>query len=315
MTQHPVNKQVCLTSRSKKAEGALLGLAIGDCLGVPLEFMKRDKFPLVVDLIGGGVFNLPIGAWTDDTSMALCLGKSLVEYGAFDAADQLDRYLAWYKTGYLSSTGNCFDIGNTTQIALTNYRQTQKISGLTHERSAGNGSLMRLVPIPLFFHQDIDQAIYYAKESSKTTHAHPLCIESCALFCAIVWDALNETFDTKESLLQNRHHLVRDQRLLNIVNMDYQYKARHQISSSGYVLDSLEAALWAFWHTDSFEQALICAANLADDSDTVAAICGQLAGAFYGIEAIPERWLNLLYEREMITSLAHELVSVSPTNN
>lgn len=296
----------------QRAEGCLLGLAVGDCLGVPLEFRPRDFFPLVTEMVGGGAFRLPIGAWTDDTSMALCLGYSLLESRGFNAIDQLKKYCAWCDQGYCSSTGECFDIGKATLKSLIAFQKTGQVSAMTSEHSAGNGSTMRLAPIPIFYHDDKDEAIQQSIASSATTHAHPLCLEGCALLGAILWDMLQLPQNhevSKQRLLENRQHLVNSPEWQSIVAMDYQHKHRDDIISSGYVVDSLEAALWAFWHTDSFEEALILVANLAGDSDTVAAICGQLAGAYYGVDAIPQRWLKPLFDQEKIRQLARDLVS------
>ena len=157
--------------RTLRFQAPFLGLAIGDALGAPVEFMPPGTFEPVKGFRSGGRFNLDPGQWTDDTSMALCLAESLIECNGFDPKDQMDRYLKWVKDGYLSSTGYCFDIGQTCSRALANYRFTgDPFSGPTHERSAGNGSLMRLAPIPLFYFNDPEKAIYYAGESSRTTH-------------------------------------------------------------------------------------------------------------------------------------------------
>lgn len=295
----------------QRAEGCLLGLAVGDCLGVPLEFSPRDLKPRVTEMVGGGKFRLPVGAWTDDTSMALCLGHSLLEKKGFDAIDQLNKYSAWHKEGYCSSIGRCFDIGYTTRDALMDFNYSGEVSGARHEDSAGNGSIMRLAPIPMFYHDDQSLALQYARLSSETTHAHPLCVEGSALLGAILWDLLQLPVDhgmSKQALLENRHHLVSRDEWKPIVDMTYCEKSRDEIVSSGYVVASLEAALWAFWHTDSFEDALVLAANLAEDSDTVAAICGQLAGAYYGVDAIPQRWFAPLFEQDKIREMARNLV-------
>jgi ADP-ribosylglycohydrolase len=155
-----------------RARGALLGLAVGDALGATVEFMSPGSFAPVTDMIGGGPHRLQPGEWTDDTSMALCLAESLVECGGFDATDQMRRYVQWYREGYMSSTGSCFDIGNTTRAALHRFeRDDEPFAGSTDPRSAGNGSIMRLAPVPIYYHHDPRAAISYAADSSRTTHA------------------------------------------------------------------------------------------------------------------------------------------------
>ena len=163
-----------------RCHGCLLGLAVGDAVGTTVEFQPRGSFSPVTDMMGGGPFHLKPGQWTDDTSMALCLGTSLIARNGFDPVDQMDRYWDWYQNGYLSSTGNCFDIGNTVRNALERYKQTgDPFSGGNDPYSAGNGSLMRLAPIPLFYFPDLEKSIKFAGESSRTTHGALECLEAC----------------------------------------------------------------------------------------------------------------------------------------
>jgi ADP-ribosylglycohydrolase len=151
--------------------GSLLGLAVADAIGTTLEFQPPGSFTPIDDMVGGGPFLLEPGQWTDDASMALCLAASLVEKQAFDPADQMDRYLRWYKEGYMSSNGRCFDVGNTVRDALHRYRQTgDPYAGSTDPYSAGNGSIMRLAPVPMFYGRDPIQAIEQPGQSSRTTH-------------------------------------------------------------------------------------------------------------------------------------------------
>ncbi len=160
-----------MSETANSFRGCLLGLAVGDAVGTSVEFRARGTFPPVTDMVGGGPFGLAPGQWTDDTSMALCLAASLCERDGFDARDQMDRYLRWMREGYMSSTGACFDIGNTVASALRRYRETgEPFSGSTDPQSAGNGCIMRLAPIPMFYFPDIDAVERYAAESSRTTH-------------------------------------------------------------------------------------------------------------------------------------------------
>jgi ADP-ribosyl-[dinitrogen reductase] hydrolase len=171
--------------------GCLLGLAVGDAVGTTLEFETRGSFTPLTDMAGGGPFRLRPGQWTDDTSMALCLASSLVEKGGFDATDQMQRYVRWHKEGYWSATGRCFDIGNATGAALARFKRTgDPFAGSADPHSAGNGSIMRLAPVPMFFARDLAKATHYSAESSRTTHATVECLDACRLFGAVLVRAL-----------------------------------------------------------------------------------------------------------------------------
>jgi ADP-ribosyl-[dinitrogen reductase] hydrolase len=306
---HPLTHSPAHPS-ADRFQGCLLGLAVGDAVGTTVEFKGRGSFPPVTDMTGGGPFNLPKGAWTDDTSLALCLATSLVEQRGFDARDQMDRYLRWYQEGYLSSTGHCFDIGNATSAALARYeRSGDPFSGSTDERSAGNGSIMRLAPVPMFYADDPVAAIHYAAESSRTTHAAAECVDACRLFAAMLAAALNGA--TKEAILFGPHEALPplSPKIQALADGAWRNKQIDQIRGSGYVVDSLEAALWCFRRTHSYRDAILAAVNLGDDADTTAAVCGQLAGAYYGVNGIPGHWLKALVMGEEIRRLADRLMA------
>lgn len=287
--------------------GCLLGLAVGDAIGTAVEFKARGSFPPVTDLVGGGAFNLKPGQWTDDTSMALCLAESLVEKNGFDARDQMNRYLNWYETGYLSSTGTCFDIGNATKQALEKFKATGKpMSGSTHPSCAGNGSLMRMAPVPMFYAPRKAKARLYAGKSSRTTHAAKECVEACTLLAGMIVSAL-EGQEKETILFENGVSGIVSEKIAALARGEYKDKTAQHIRGNGYVADALEAALWCFWTTDTFSEAVLAAANLGDDADTTAAICGQVAGAYYGQSGIPVPWLEKLYLREKIIDLAERL--------
>lgn len=287
--------------------GCLLGLAVGDAVGAAVEFKPRGSFPPLTDMIGGGPFHLRPGQWTDDTSMALCLATSLVECRGFSALDQMQRYVRWRDTGYLSSTGRCFDIGNTVASALKRFTHRGiPLAGSTAESSAGNGSLMRLAPIPIFYFTKIDEAERFAAESSRTTHGTPECVDACRFFARVLHRALEGRPKT-EVLLGDDGHFAGAPRIVAIAHGGYQRKPADEIVGSGYVVASLEAALWSFLRTDSFRDAVLAAANLGDDADTTAAICGQVAGAHYGAGGIPPAWLERLTMVDEISDLADRL--------
>jgi ADP-ribosyl-[dinitrogen reductase] hydrolase len=287
--------------------GCLLGLAAGDAVGTTVEFKARGTFPPVTDMVGGGPFGLPPGAWTDDTSMALCLAESLLKSGGFDPRDQAERYVRWYREDYFSSTGQCFDIGKTTRAALQRFIQTgEPYSGSDDLHSAGNGSIMRLAPVPMYYAGDMQSVVRYSGDSSRTTHGAAEAVDACKLYGVMIAMAL--AGEPKETILLETGRVL-DARELSpkiaeIARGSYQDKSIDEIEGSGYVVKSLEAALWCFWHTDSYKQAVLKAVNLGSDTDTTAAVVGQVAGAYYGMEGIPEAWQVKLVMREEIESLA-----------
>jgi ADP-ribosyl-[dinitrogen reductase] hydrolase len=287
--------------------GCLLGLAVGDAVGTTVEFKPRDTFEPVTDMTGGGPFGVPSGAWTDDTSMALCLATSLLEKNGFDAQDQMERHWRWYKEGYLSSIGRCFDIGNTTQIALEEFHITgDPMSGRIDPYAAGNGSIMRLAPVVMLYYPDLEAVLHYSVKSSRTTHATLECLEACQILAGVIYRAFQGKNRT-DVLVERDLIPLTSEALKEISFGDYFEKAESQIQGTGYVVQSLEAALWSFWTTDSFEAAILQAVNLGDDADTTAAVCGQVAGAFYGETGIPQQWLEKLVMRAEISNLAERL--------
>ena len=291
--------------------GALLGLAAGDAVGTSVEFEPRGHFAPVTDMTGGGPFALAAGQWTDDTSMALCLATSLLECGGFDARDQMDRYSRWAETGYLSSTGSCFDVGATVAAALSMYRREgQPLAGSEQPDTAGNGSIMRLAPIPMYFFPDLDAAELHAGRSSRTTHGAAECVDACRLLARIVCRALHGR-PSEEVAYGDRESFAGAGKIVDIARGSYARKAEADVRGTGYVVDSLEAALWCFMNTDSFEAAVLRAANLGDDADTTAAVCGQVAGAFYGAEGIPARWRARLSFGPEITLIADRIFARS----
>lgn len=292
---------------TERFHGCLLGLAVGDAVGTTVEFRPRGTFEPLVDMVGGGPFGLALGQWTDDTSMALCLATSLVERGEFDARDQMDRYCRWADTGYLSSTRRCFDIGSTVASALRRYqRDGDPYAGTTDPNAAGNGCIMRLAPVAMRFFPNLDAIEHFAALSSRTTHGAEECIDACRLFARVLGRAL-EGRSKDDVLLGDAGSFFASEGVAAIARASYRAKAEEAIRGSGYVVESLEAALWAFARTDSFETAILMAANLGDDADTTAAVCGQVSGAYYSERGIPPRWLERLALRSEIIKLADQL--------
>jgi ADP-ribosyl-[dinitrogen reductase] hydrolase len=292
---------------SERFRGCLLGLAAGDAVGTTVEFKQRGTFEPVEDMIGGGPFKLAPGQWTDDTSMALCLASSLVELARFDARDQMIRYCQWRTEGYMSSTGTCFDIGTTTARALARFRDTgDPFAGSTDPATAGNGCIMRLAPVAMFFFPDEAAAIAHASASSRTTHGAEECLEASELFASILTRALGG--QPKEAVLLGSAGIQpRSEDVAAVARGAYLSKPAQEIRGSGYVVACLEAALWAFARSQNFRDAILLAANLGEDADTTAAVCGQVAGAYYGERDIPSSWLDRLAMRDEIGRLAQAL--------
>lgn len=289
--------------------GALVGLACGDAVGTTLEFEIRGSFEPIDDMVGGGPFNLEVGQWTDDTSMALCLGYSLAFQKAFDPTDQMNRYCNWYENGYMSSNGECFDIGMTVSAALREFLTTKSpYSGSTEEYTSGNGSLMRLSPIPIFYNSDYDACINYAGKSSRTTHGSAECIDSCRLFASLIFNAF--TAKNKSEIFELNQYQPYCEKVISIAKMEFMDLEYMQLTGSGYVIESLVSALWCFMKGETFKECILLAANIGNDADTTAAICGQVAGAYYGVSGIPKEWRESISMAEEIEKLALDLSTI-----
>ena len=300
-------------SLSNRQKGCFLGLAIGDALGAPIEFSFRDRPPLVREMISGGKFNLPAGAWTDDTSMALCLADSLSAHPQFDAKDLLTRFWKWASEGENSSTGKAIGFGQNILQSLFDFNRTGVLkAGSKHRRSDGNGSIMRLAPLMLLYPQDRTKGNRLAREQSDTTHASAVSADGCACLLGIVQGLFSG--QTLEESLASLHIDSWHEDIQNIAKGTWKSKSRDEIKSDGYVAHTLEAAVWSVANTDSFEDALVLAVNLAHDADTVGAVTGQIAGALYGYSAIPSRWLSVLAKREKLEESAENLISLSQSN-
>jgi ADP-ribosylglycohydrolase len=304
--------------RVRRYRGSFLGLATGDALGTTLEFKPPGSFKPIRDIVGGGPFRLKPGQWTDDTSMALCLAESLIERKGFDPMDPMERYLRWYREGYLSSTGTCFDIGSTVRSALERFERIREpFCGPTDPHSAGNGSLMRLARVALFYASDPLEAIERCGESSRTTHGALTAIDACRLLGALIVGAIRGV--SKTELLSDHYCPVPgywERRPLigeidEIAAGSFKRKEPPEIRGTGFVVRSLEAALWPFDRSRSFEEGCLMAVHLGDDADTTGAVYGQLAGAYYGEEGIPTSWRSKIAHRELIESFADRLEALA----
>ena len=304
--------------RRSRYRGALLGLAAGDALGTTVEFESPGSFEPLTDIVGGGPFDLKPGEWTDDTTMALCLAESLVARGGFDPVHQLETYVRWHRHGHWSCKGRCFDIGNTTAQGLARFEQTHEpYPGRADARAAGNGSLMRLAPVPLFFAPHPADAVRYAALSSRTTHGAAECVDACRYMAGLIVGALDGR--PKAELLSPMFTPVEDlwqkeplaPKVAAVAAGSFKFKEPPAVRGSGYVVESLEAALWAFHRSDTFRDGALLAVNLGDDADTTGAVYGQLAGAYYGEPGIPAEWRAVLAMRPKIEDMADRLYELA----
>jgi ADP-ribosylglycohydrolase len=295
-------------SINDRKSGVLLGLAIGDALGAAVEFKSPGSFKAVTGYRGGGPHGLGPGEWTDDTSMALAASIA----NGWDLNDQAVNYVSWWRTGAYSVNGVCFDIGNTTRAALATFHKSNDAtsSASRNSRASGNGSIMRLAPVPIAFAHlfpvSIDELAQRAEESSLPTHASPQCLSACRYF-ALVLAGLIHGLPREEVLAPDWPALAAlvksaplHPEVAAIAAGSFRSKQPPEIAGTGYVVDSLEAALWAFHSAPDFRTAVLKAVNLGDDADTTGAVCGQLAGAHWGQSGIPNEWLSDLARRDML---------------
>ncbi len=300
--------------------GCLLGSAVCDALGTSLEFAKRDA-NTISDMIGGGPFNLLPGQWTDDTSMALCSAESLVANHGFNPKCHMELYRQWRDTGKNSSTDRCFDIGRTVHLAISDYVLTKNpLAGSKDPKTAGNGSLMRIAPDILFHFFSANEIDEIAGVSSRITHGATEAVDACRYMGALIHGIM--AGKNKQQLLNGLYYPVERfwddkplcEGVLNVARGSFRNKSRNEIKSTGYVVDTFEAALWAFYSTTNFKDGALLAVNLAGDADTIGAVYGQIAGAYYMEPKIPVGWLGKLYEVERFFELADDLLGFACSN-
>jgi ADP-ribosyl-[dinitrogen reductase] hydrolase len=284
-------------------------LACGDAVGTTLEFKRRDSYPPLTDMIGGGPFRLKAGQWTDDTAMALALADSLLEHGELAEADLMARFEHWRDEGAYSCTGTCFDVGSTVSAALRRWRATANpIAGSADPRSAGNGSLMRLAPVAIRYWNDPGRLHDAAARQSRTTHGAAEAVDACVAFAELLAAAIAGEPRSRTLAPRSGEFAAA---VAAILAGSWRGKRRHEIKASGYVVHSLEAALWSVGRHPGFADTVLAAANLGEDADTTAAIAGQLAGALGGVSAIPAAWLDKLAWRERLVTQAEQLLVAS----
>ena len=312
-------------------KSGIMGVVIGDALGCPVQFKSREEVARhpVTDMRGFGTFNLPAGSWTDDSSLTLALLESIRRTGAIDYIDIMDNFVKWLDDGAFTPYGYAYDIGRRTMSAINRYRRYHKPhkAGNIDERSNGNGSLMRIMPAVLYCCDHAlpaDEAIDIIHKVGSLTHAHIRSNIACGLYYFMASAILNEG-GTLANRLQNgldRGFAFYKSCLADTENLEYYDRLRnldsfgdlpeYSIRSTGYVVDTLEAAVWSLVSTESFADALLKAVNLGYDTDTVGAVCGGLAGLHYGYNAIPGNWLAVLQRREWIDGLCENRVEGRP---
>lgn len=300
----------------QKYRGCLLGLAVGDALGAPIEMKEPGTFALVSDMIGGGYFNLAPGEWTDDTALALCSAESLIRRGKFDPHDHLSRFLRWYRHGYMSTRPEAFGIGLVTAGALMRFESTgEDFCGPTGEHTPHNGSLMHLAPVPLVYANNPVEGIRLAGEVSRLTHGARDAVDACRYLAALIIGAvhgydkavlLSPLFDAVAPGIWSQAPL--SPVITHIAELT-DGREPPTIDRINYADAStaLRAALWAFSTTDMFKDGLLAAVNLGWDADTMGAVYGQLAGAYYGEAHIPLEWQQKVAKSRFIISLADQL--------
>ena len=304
----------------------VMGVIIGDALGCPVQFMERDELKergLVTGMEEHGTYDMPVGTWTDDGSMTIATLDSINALGEIDLEDIMTSFVDWYEDGEYTPFGEAFDIGNTCSFAIEAYEKDHDLlsCGRTSDHSNGNGSLMRIIPVCLYACEKgltNDDAVKFVHAVSGLTHNHVRSKMACGLyyFCvrAILkgegnlrdrlQSGMDQGFSYYEKDIANRVELSYYGRLRDL--SEFSDTKEDEIKSTGYVVDSLEAAIWSLINTESFKECELKAVNLADDSDTIAAIAGGLAGLYYGYEGMPEEWLSVIQRREWIEEMCRK---------
>ena len=302
------------------SKNILIGASVGDALGVPVEFKSRQhlKTNPVTDIMGFGTYDKPAGTFSDDSSMMFCLAESLVE--GYDVNDIAENFQKWMHEGYWTADGEVFDVGIATRKAINRLRVVKHPTeaGSTAERDNGNGSLMRILPLAVYAKDlSIDERCEIVKQVSSITHAHSRSVLACIYYIEFALNILeaetieeaylNTNFWLRIYLDENTEYQTESIYFERILNGSLLELSENEIKSSGYVIDSLEAAIWCLLHSNSYEECILKAVNLGEDTDTIACIAGGIAGVFYDVKTIPEHWINQLARKEDILNLANRL--------
>jgi len=293
-------------------QGSMLGLAVGDALAVHTQYRKPGSFAAVGDILGGGPFDLPRGAWSDDTAMALLLAESLVECDGFDANDQVQRYARWQREGYGSATGQCVGITASVARALATaqYRH-QPFAGSHDPNQLDREPLSRVAPVVMFFFADPAEAVARAAESARITAQAPMVLDCVRLLAAILHQAL--AGKEKGAVLRPPRDLwitpTTRPEVLAVYEGSYSRLDLADVQAGGHIVQALEAALWAFQRSANFREGALACANLGRDSDVVTAVYGAIAGAHFGVSSIPGIWRNSLMRQEAVIDASDRLLT------
>ena len=313
-----MDKQENLESLRTMISAVIYGLVVGDALGVPVEFEKRDTYS-IIDMIGYGTYNQPPGTWSDDTSLTLALMEHLGEKS--DLSILIDKFVS-YRDGYLTPFGYCFDIGIATNEAIERYLSgiSPEVCGGKDERSNGNGALMRISPLVFLLLKNFNliNQVKVIKKYTTVTHGHPRSIVASIIYLFLLkdmlfYDSLPEVLDSvqiklEEIFSQNSEYWEEyENHFKEIFDEEFYHKSREEIKSTGYVVDTLKACLWCVGTTNSFKDAVLKAVNLGEDTDTIGAITGTLAGAKYSFESIPKEWIEKLVNKALIEEKCEQL--------
>lgn len=316
------------SARRDRMMGSLVGGIIADAYGSPYEFRPRDSYSITGEMEYCTTFNLPKGSFTDDSSTMLCLAVSLTECKGFNGLDQMRRYADWRRNGYMSSAPErgCFDIGRTTSMAIGRFEfhkrlqdmgcgdgvdPAKKCFGMKGELDSGNGGLMRLAPAPIFFWRDMEEAVEYSRLSSQVTHANTECMDAAALLGFVIWKGIRGM--SREDMLRNEsfEDKVQCDKVKALCRGEYKTKQRKDIRTTGYVIDTLEAALWAFYHANDYKDGVMTLGRMGDDTDTVCCVFGQIGGAFWGYSSLPRSWIEDLQRRDLVMKTCIDLVKAA----
>lgn len=309
-------------SREQRILGALWGALVGDALGVPVEFQSRESVQRhpVEGMRAFGTHNQPAGTWSDDSSLLLCTVESLATCGAYDSADLAERFVRWKSQAYWTPHGRVFDIGSATSQAISRIASgtPPELAGGADEFCNGNGSLMRIAPIALWFTDASPVSLAeYAHRASALTHRHPRSQMSCALYCLLLHellagataeDALAASLKAFGSLYEQPPFASERSHFQLLEAGELARRPESEIGSSGYVMHTLCASVWCLLTSRSFEETVLKAVNLGSDTDTTGTVAGALAGACYGIDAIPASWKGVLARHDDVSALFERFI-------
>lgn len=323
---HKSNNRI---DEKERIKGSLIGFIVGDALGVPVEFIRREELKRnsVKDMLEYGTHNQPKGTWSDDSSMVLATIDSLIKNNFVDYEDIMNNFIEWYNFQKYTPNGVVFDIGNATAAALNKYETNNESfkCGANDEYSNGNGSLMRILPISLYLHYTGDPMFDVINNISSMTHAHIYSVLSCIIYSVLIneymksndigkayirtQDMIKKILDDDNNKMLGNLDDLKD-KFNRLIYNDISKLKEENIKSSGYVIDTLEAAIWCILTSDSYKTSVLKAVNLGDDTDTVGAITGGLAGLIYGYNNIPKKWITELKRKDYLETITNEFYNM-----